>query len=609
MGSVTSALYDEIYERGNWIAESKLDVYSADGTTLVHSFGKDRLISMTTTRALVPNEGLSVGNTIVGEIEVVLYPTDENDGFVIIPKNATLKPYFRLIDNLTGDISEWLQKGIFNIETRESDFESGQLTIRGYDPMRKLEFGIRWDDVNIIDGGAVAMLSYLAGEIGVSLDERIYDYIDPDEIFRFYPKDGEVLGSEQSVLSARYILGSFCGVHFANAFITNDGKLMVLPINPTAILENNSASVAVDFVFCDGADKIHRKDSQKISGVNAIFNAFGGENSQMFGTTESVVLNIPCPFFYLTDSTFTGLLNDYHLWYDYPYSAENALISPHADLGDIFRLSNDLVEHRAPRYLYRQTLYFGPLMRSDVSSPRGDMSEFENEYQGAPNYEGSYQTQADRNFAARPTFDQVGGAVYGGALTIPQGADLNDYTDPGIYAVPNNAVAGTLTHSPTSHGGRVVVVSALGRRYTASTTNIYIRQIYETYDGTIYQRRADSSTGWANLSWKNWNVFATQSYVDNLLFDAGTELVGTETLTSLSIGKYEAKSINVAAALQSVATGNCPTGNNFSLIVYNRLSTPRKGLIITDSQGDVYVKQQSTASGWTSWMKLTSTAV
>lgn len=606
MSSVTSALYDEIYAGGNWRAESRLDVYSADGATFIYSFGEDRLIDMNTNRALMPDTSLSVGNAIVGEIEANFYPLDTNGDFVTIPKNATLKPYFRIVDTVTNDKSEWIQKGIFNIETRNMDVESGRLTVHGYDPMRKLEFGVPWYNTNLSNGAGI-LLSYLAGEIGVTLDPRVYDYINSLDPFLLSPKDGETLGFEQDVLSARYILEAFCGTHFANAFITNDGTLMVLPIDGLAVLP--SSNVAISVVSCDGADEIHRKNPQSVSGVNAVFNAFGGDQEAFFGTTNDVVMNVLCPANCLTDGTFTDLLSDYSQWTDYPYSASNALINPAADLGDMFILTRGIIDRRVLRNIYRQKLYFGPLMRSDVSSPRGDMSEFENEYQGAQNYDGSYQTQTNRDLAARPTFDQVGWAVFGGALTIPENADLNDYTDPGIYAVPNNAVAGTLTHSPTSHGGRVVVVSALGRRYTASTTNIYIRQIYETYDGTIYQRRADSSTGWANLSWKNWNVFATQSYVDNLLFDAGTELVGTETLTSLSIGKYEAKSINVAAALQSVATGNCPTGNNFSLIVYNRLSTPRKGLIITDSQGDVYVKQQSTASGWTSWMKLTSTAV
>lgn len=201
------------------------------------------------------------------------------------------------------------------------------------------------------------------------------------------------------------------------------------------------------------------------------------------------------------------------------------------------------------------------------------------------------------NTADFGTWNVVGKVLGLGAAkeSIAENADLNDYTTPGVYGA-TTAIATSGTSFPTTAGGTLRVWSALG-----SIGTTYICQEYVDWHNTSFRRyTADGGTAWSS-----WRTLATQSWVESLLFDAGTQLAGTETLTSLSIGNYEANSNSIAAALQSVSSGNCPTDKNFSLRVYNRLSTPRKGLIITDSQGDVYIKQQSTASNWTDWVCLT----
>ena len=93
------------------------------------------------------------------------------------------------------------------------------------------------------------------------------------------------------------------------------------------------------------------------------------------------------------------------------------------------------------------------------------------------------------------------------------------------------------------------------------------------------------------------------------IFGSGTTLAGTEVLTSLAVGAYSAQTGDVAVALQGVATGNCPTDNNFILYVINRINAPRKTLILIDSNGGIFVKSQTASSTFSSWKTVTMTAV
>lgn len=93
---------------------------------------------------------------------------------------------------------------------------------------------------------------------------------------------------------------------------------------------------------------------------------------------------------------------------------------------------------------------------------------------------------------------------------INSNSDLDDYKTPGVYAVTINDVAVTLSHCPASLAGRLTVISAPGRRYESNSTSIYLRQIYETYRGDVYQRCGSSSTGLANLAWGAWSQIVSQ---------------------------------------------------------------------------------------------------
>ena len=118
-----SALYTDIMESGGH-HEVKLEI---NGVV----YDMDKLISMQTSHALFDG-AVSVGNTIAGTIDVRLIAASNS-----IPTMAELRPYVRAVDDTRQ--SEWLPRGVYYIDTREYDKETGILTLTGMDAMLKGE--------------------------------------------------------------------------------------------------------------------------------------------------------------------------------------------------------------------------------------------------------------------------------------------------------------------------------------------------------------------------------------------------------------------------------------------------------------------------------------
>ena len=123
MQSVSST-YTQIMENGGW-QEVKLLIGDTE-------YGmSDNLVAMQTSHALF-DKALSVGNTVSGAIDIRLIASSNS-----IPTMAKLRPYVRATDGTTQ--SEWLPKGVYWIDTREYDKETGVLSLVGYDAMLMCE--------------------------------------------------------------------------------------------------------------------------------------------------------------------------------------------------------------------------------------------------------------------------------------------------------------------------------------------------------------------------------------------------------------------------------------------------------------------------------------
>ena len=202
----TSELYKSILLKP-YDVETKLDIYTADGKTLVGSYGEDVLVKCVTTGKLFSSP--AVGNAVGREIDVqMLMPTET------LPRMAMLKPFVRIRHGT--DISEWIQKGVYFIDTRKADSQTGVLTIHGYDAMLKTEqIYCGSGDVGQWPRTMATVVNDICESIGVTLDSRTY-------ISSTYKCQLD------TTLSMRKYLSYIAVAHGGNWIMTDTGELRLI---------------------------------------------------------------------------------------------------------------------------------------------------------------------------------------------------------------------------------------------------------------------------------------------------------------------------------------------------------------------------------------------
>ena len=93
----------------------------------------------------------------------------------------------------------------------------------------------------------------------------------------------------------------------------------------------------------------------------------------------------------------------------------------------------------------------------------------------------------------------------GNMVIIPNNSDMNSYTDEGLYCIPTASAAQTMSHYPTTTGGRLEVFNIL--RYSSSSDasgkRLYQRLYTNGGNCDIYYRF------WNGSSWYAWRLVTT----------------------------------------------------------------------------------------------------
>lgn len=201
----TSELYKSILQKP-YDVEIKLDIYTADGNALVGSYGEDVLVRCQTFGSLFSSP--SVGNAFGREIDVqMLMPTET------LPRMAMLKPFVRI--RYGDDISEWIQKGLYFIDTRNTDKLTDVLTIHGYDSMLKTEQPYCPDASGTWPRTMATVVDDICDSIGVTLDSRT-------------TISGEYVCQLDTTLSMRKYLSYIAVAHGGNWIMTDTGELRLI---------------------------------------------------------------------------------------------------------------------------------------------------------------------------------------------------------------------------------------------------------------------------------------------------------------------------------------------------------------------------------------------
>lgn len=178
-------------------------------------FDESTISAMGTELRLFSENYPVIGSCVAGEISVkMLKPSGD------IPRQARLVPYVRLTDG--ERYSEWIQKGVFYIDTRVQDDTSDNLkwiTITGYDAILKAEADyppstLSWPakDIDVV--------REIAGAMDVSVDARTVQLMN-----RGYPVQYPGNYSQRETLG-------FIAAAYAGCFVMSDlGELRLIVLN------------------------------------------------------------------------------------------------------------------------------------------------------------------------------------------------------------------------------------------------------------------------------------------------------------------------------------------------------------------------------------------
>lgn len=200
----TSELYKQLLADPRHVKEVRLNVAGTD-------YFEDRLVELSTTAPLFSDGTLSVGGAVAKEIDVSLFAQGT------IPRMAKLIPFVRL--RLDGQVSEWIQKGVFYIDTRQTDESSDVTAFHGFDDMLKAEVIWEPDQDLTFPMSMRAAVLLIAQLMGVEVDN-------PEDI-----SDGYQVDYPANEWTLRDVLRFCAGACGGNFVMTDLGKLRLVKLN------------------------------------------------------------------------------------------------------------------------------------------------------------------------------------------------------------------------------------------------------------------------------------------------------------------------------------------------------------------------------------------
>lgn len=414
----TSATYKALLLDQFHQVEYRLDVYTQNGATLVHTFNKTEIEGMYTVAGLFNDSKPSIGGTTSAEIDAKIRISD-----VVIPRMAMLRPYVRLTGYINDEYteSEWLPKGVFWIDTRETDYATQVLHIHGYDAMLKAEqtffnfnplpINFQMFDYHILDGYSFLGTSYggILRKMGVELeaDTRL-TIITNGEKFTFpMPNDVQLTSGGRLELvdgadwNCRDLLSNIAAAYCGNFCFDENGKLKLVKFQAKTSTAGLLATEDYKEIVFGGT-----VEDGEIIGGKSIIVTLG--DSAYVGNAVRRLDNTPEFEPFTSVTIYTGEGDDHYTWpfpvpagrnlrvdtsartptiingiaksilgklngYVYrPFSAVDAIVDPAVQLGDIVNIGG--VEY----IVNNITTNYDALCAADISSPEGN--DIDHEY-------------------------------------------------------------------------------------------------------------------------------------------------------------------------------------------------------------------------------------
>lgn len=338
----TSELYKEILDNASCVVQTRLTIGEVGYTGPIWE--------LSVNGSLFSEQKPMVGSCVAREIYLTILPTFS------IPRMAEINVESRLIvqNILTGEViqaSEWLPKGTFYIDTRQTDKTTGVMTIHGYDAMLKAEEQYIPTDSESTSWPRKmpAVVEDICYRMGVALDERtVLNDWDVQ-----YPGD----------FTMREILAYIAGCHGGNWTITDENALRLVPLVPSGDavdIGNSARALSVAPAFDAFSNVVFHYDGK---------DTFRAPEEEAEGRT----LEIENPW--ATQEIADAVLAAISGYAYQPYDATGAVLDPAAELGDLVAVGGTTGQ------LASIETTFDALSAADIAAPSDEEVDHEYPYQ------------------------------------------------------------------------------------------------------------------------------------------------------------------------------------------------------------------------------------
>lgn len=343
----------EDYPEGYWILQdNNLDpiLSSSSANIEVSPFpaaglSEGQLFSVTIMGGLFATQSFGIGGCVSREIEVRFILGD-----AVIPRMAKIQPEVRLVND-NGDVSEWIPKGTFWLDTRELDRTTGIMTIRGYDAMLKGEslYIVPGEDVGEWPKTMTSVANEIAGLMGLTMDSR-------------NSLDANYMMQLPSGYSTREILGYIAAANAGNWIITDEGKLRLVRVDDTV----DSADLGLAAKTYHIAEPYQAFSKVEIDLSETDYVEAGND------TGRTLEIAIPIVSTSQAQTIAADVLDALDGFIYTPLTADGAILDPAMEIGDHVTVGE------TTSVLASQTMRLDSLCASDVSAPGED--ELDHEY-------------------------------------------------------------------------------------------------------------------------------------------------------------------------------------------------------------------------------------
>lgn len=337
----TSELYKRLLDNDAHVKESRLII----GGTV---YEQSQIVSLSTSEPLFAEDTMSIGGAVAREIDFAAFLDDS------VPKRAQIIHEVRL--RLEDEVSEWLPKGVYYIDTRSRDPLTGVTAVHGFDAMLMAEQEWIPPAKDKFPMNMKEAVELTAATLKLAIDPRT-TFKTGDAYKVDYPVADADESEEQQVkgLSIRQMWRWVAAAHGGNFIINDLGQLRLVPLNAlpaeTGYLVTETGSpitfggvrilLSADAAGGDaGGDKVfvgnravQAEDIPALEPIGKIVLKVDNNNAYVSKSdTAGLTLEVDCA--YGSKQMADDLLTQLQGYVYRPVQAEDALIDPAAELGD-----------------------------------------------------------------------------------------------------------------------------------------------------------------------------------------------------------------------------------------------------------------------------------